>query len=71
MAFPFDSRVGQTGNYINPFGDRCQRTQRSWNAGQIRVAEQDPTLSTPIESAIGGGPSCISASESKRMVKRI
>lgn len=41
MAFPFDSRVGQIGNYINPFGDRCQRTQRSWNAGQIRMPERE------------------------------
>lgn len=63
MTFPFDSRVGQSGNYINPLGDRCQRTQRNWNAGQIRV--RDPTLSTPMESSIGGGLSYIFASIGK------
>jgi len=41
MTFPFDSRVGQSGNYINPLesGDRYQRTQRNWNAGQIRMSD--------------------------------
>lgn len=39
-----------------------------WNAGQIRVLERDPTLSTPMESSISVGPSCI---ESERMVKVI
>jgi len=41
MTFPFDSRVGQTGNYINPLksGDRYQRTQHNWNAGQIRMPD--------------------------------
>ncbi|CAL1687473.1 unnamed protein product [Lasius platythorax] len=56
MTFPFDSREsrGQTGNYINPLGGSMPKGHgaRLECAGQIRVLEREPMLSTPMESSI-------------------